>query len=96
MLVISKECYAWRNVRDCKQKKFVFFAFVKKKSYFCHGWLFRMNQPVTYRKPLLSNSLAKIFTFSAKEKDVETGFISLIKLVCLLREQPSKVVGSVL
>ena len=33
-----------------------------------------MNQSVTYYKTFLSDPLAEIFTFSAKEKDVETGY----------------------
>ena len=33
-----------------------------------------MNQSVTYHKTLLPDLLAEIFTFSAKEKDTETGY----------------------
>ena len=33
-----------------------------------------MNQPVTYSKTFLPDTLAETFTFSAKEKDKETGF----------------------
>jgi len=64
----------FRQIREKKSwRKNNLFPAYRKKQYLCTDIQARMNQPLTYTVTPLSNLFADNYTFSAKERDPETG-----------------------